>query len=81
VFKNIYEIVGHNMYIIDILVCGPHGNFQNKICLDMGVCFFCEGVSVSVYFCFCGCVFFFTWEWVCVFYYYLCVCVFFKKKT
>jgi hypothetical protein len=51
------------MYIINILVFGPYENFQDNICLNMGVCFFCEGV----YFCLCGCVFFFMWEWVCVF--------------
>jgi hypothetical protein len=47
------------MYVIDILVCGPHGNFQDKIGLDMGACSFCEGASVSVFFCSCGCVFLF----------------------
>ncbi len=45
--KRIHKIVGHDMYIIDILVFGPYEDFQNKICLDMGVCFFCEDVYFS----------------------------------
>ncbi len=53
--KRIHKIAGHDMYIINILVFGPYENFQDNICLNMGVCFFCEGV----YFCLCGCVFFF----------------------
>jgi hypothetical protein len=76
------------MYVIDILVCGPHGNFQDKIGLDMGACSFCEGASVSVFFCSCGCVFLFMWKWVCVFFIvcvyvgmFVCVCVFLIKHN
>jgi len=39
-FKKIHEVVSHDMYIIDILLCGSYGNFENKIHLDMGVFFF-----------------------------------------
>jgi len=79
VLKRIYKIIGHDMYIIDILMCVPYGNFKDKIFLDMGMCvflfvwvcvFFWDNVSVnvSVYFCLYGCVFLFMWEWVCVFF-------------
>ncbi len=50
-FEKIHKVIGHDMYIIDIMVCGSYENFEDKICLDMGV-FFCEGVRVNVFFLF-----------------------------
>ncbi len=35
--KRIYKIISHDMYVMNILVCGPYGNFQDKICLDVGL--------------------------------------------
>ncbi len=49
--KRIYKVIGHDMHIIDILVCVPYGNFQDKIFLDMGMCVF-------LFVCVCVCVFF-----------------------
>jgi hypothetical protein len=39
------------MYVIDILVCGPYGNFENKIYVDVNVCF-------CLFECECRCLFF-----------------------
>jgi hypothetical protein len=44
--KRIYKVVGHDMYIINILVCGPYGKFQNKICL-IKYTHFCDNENFS----------------------------------
>jgi hypothetical protein len=70
VLKRKHKILGHDMYVINILVCGSYGNFQENIHLDMGVCFFCEGVRVSVYFSSCEsefvCFLLFMFMWICL---------------
>lgn len=63
--KQIHKVVGHEMYIIDILVCGSYGNFQDKIHLNMGGHLFCEVVKISV---------FFLHVRVSLYVHYLCLC-------
>jgi len=87
VLKIIHKVVNHQMYVIDILVCGTYDNFQDKNHLDMGfvwifVCIFvflCERLCVFfVCRCECKCLCCFVWVFhVCVSCeYYVCMFIY-----